>query len=126
MDTEQKVAAFVCRTQLSDIPADVLDKTKLAILDALGAALSGTLVDVTKISIEFARTCLPGEDATIILGGGKVSTIGAAFANGNAANGFDTDDDNIMVRTNGATLEVTALEGGQPFAVTACEPACGN
>ncbi len=36
----------------------------------------------------------------------------------------DADGDNIVIRTNGSTLEVNALEGGHPFTPNACEPAC--
>lgn len=36
----------------------------------------------------------------------------------------DDDGDDIVIRTNGTTLEVTALEGGEPFEVTSCQPAC--
>ena len=35
---------------------------------------------------------LPGDEATILATGQRASAAGAAFANGNAANGFDSDD----------------------------------
>jgi beta-lactamase superfamily II metal-dependent hydrolase len=38
----------------------------------------------------------------------------------------DTDNDHIIIRTNGTTLEVKALENGQPFQVSSCEPGCTN
>jgi len=98
MDNNQKVAKFICETRLADIPQDAQEKTKLAFLDALGAAMSGTLVDVTKISNKFVHRCFPGDQATLVLGGGRSSVMGAAFANANAANAFDTDDDNPMVK----------------------------
>ena len=98
MDNNQKVAKFICETRLADIPLDAQEKTKLAFLDALGAAMSGTLVDVTKISNKFAHRCFPGDQATLVLGGGRSSVMGAAFAKSNAANAFDTDDDNSMVK----------------------------
>ena len=34
------------------------------------------------------------------------------------------DGDHIVIRTNGTTLTVTALEGGAPHTVDACFPAC--
>ena len=36
----------------------------------------------------------------------------------------DTDEDHVVIRTNGHTIEVHASEAGQPFAVNACAPAC--
>lgn len=110
MGNNQKVAKFICETRFADIPEDVRHKTKLAILDALGAALSGAMVGVTRISNEFAHRCLPGDQATLVMGGGRTSVIGAAFANANAANAFDTDDDNVMVKGHiGAQLVPAAF-----------------
>ena len=34
------------------------------------------------------------------------------------------DGDHIVVRTNGTSIEVHALEGGSPFQVTHCQPGC--
>jgi competence protein ComEC len=36
----------------------------------------------------------------------------------------DSDADHVVIRTNGTELEVEAFEGGQPFSVGACQPAC--
>jgi beta-lactamase superfamily II metal-dependent hydrolase len=36
----------------------------------------------------------------------------------------DADGDNVIIRSNGSTIEVNAFEGGQPFTVNACEPHC--
>jgi hypothetical protein len=38
--------------------------------------------------------------------------------------GAAVDGDNIVIRSNGTTLAVNALEGGQPFQVTSCQPSC--
>lgn len=35
------------------------------------------------------------------------------------------DGDHVVIRTNGTDLKVEAYEGGKPFVVDACEPACG-
>jgi len=36
----------------------------------------------------------------------------------------DADGDNIVIRTNGSTVEANAFENGHPFAVSSCQPAC--
>jgi hypothetical protein len=36
----------------------------------------------------------------------------------------DADGDHIVVRTNGTTIQVIALSGGQPLSVDSCQPAC--
>ena len=52
----------------------------------------------------------PGDVATLALRGRKTSVVGAAFANGNAANGVDIDDVALFTRGHpGAQLLPTAL-----------------
>jgi 2-methylcitrate dehydratase PrpD len=47
---------------------------------------------VSKITSEYAARTWPGNEATILLHGRRAGPVGAAFANGWAANGFDSDD----------------------------------
>jgi 2-methylcitrate dehydratase PrpD len=64
----------------------------MALLDVLGATLVGTLTTISRITTDFAVETWPGDEATILLHGKRASAIGAAFANGYAANGLDIDD----------------------------------
>jgi 2-methylcitrate dehydratase PrpD len=92
MDGCDLVIEFIRNTVWEGLPADVQRKVKLCLLDNLGALLSGTLTQVSRIAAAFASQRMPGDEATILLRGKRASVAGAAFANGNAANGIDTDD----------------------------------
>jgi 2-methylcitrate dehydratase PrpD len=81
----------------------------MCMLDDLGATLVGTLTMISRITADYAVETWPGDEATILLHG-KASTIGAAFANGYAANGFDIDDCALYTRGHpGAQVFPTAL-----------------
>ena len=64
----------------------------MCLVDNLGALLAGTLTRISQIGAEYAAITWPGDQATIVLHGKRASAIGAAFANGCAANGIDIDD----------------------------------
>ena len=110
MDGTEVVAHFVRETRWEALPPEVQRKVKLCLLDALGAALSGTITPISRLTAAFAAQTWPGNEATILLHGKRTTAVGAAFANGYAANGFDTDDGaNYTKGHPGAQLIPTAL-----------------
>ena len=92
MDGDSLVARFTVETEWSRLSEAVQNKVKMCLMDDLSATISGAQAKVSRIATEFASTCMPGEEATVILHGKKATTAGAAFANASAANGMDTDD----------------------------------
>jgi 2-methylcitrate dehydratase PrpD len=92
MNGDEITARFIARARWREFPEAVQEKAKMALMDNLCAAVSGTRAEVGRIGARFASTSMPGEEATIILQGKKSTAAGAAFANGCAANGLDTDD----------------------------------
>ena len=110
MDGEAHTVQFIHNASWEVLPADVQRKAKLALLDALGAAISGTLTPVSRITANYAVRTWKGDEATIILRNKRASAIGAAFANAYAANGFDSDDGATFTRGHpGAQLIPTVL-----------------
>jgi 2-methylcitrate dehydratase PrpD len=82
----------------------------MALLDVLGATLAGTRTPISRISTDFAVDTWPGDEATILLHGQRTSAVGAAFANGYAANGIDIDDCALYTKGHpGAQVFPTAL-----------------
>ncbi|CAN7698074.1 MmgE/PrpD family protein [Neorhizobium sp. LjRoot104] len=80
---------FTSTLQFENLPADVVEKTKIHIADTLGAALAGTRSAEFRIASAVATT--PGE--TMVWGTGrKASARDAAFLNGVAAHAFELDD----------------------------------
>ena len=104
------VAQFIADATWSTLPAPVQRKAHMALLDILGATLVGTLTPISRITTDYAVATWPGDEATILLHGRRVSAIGAAFANGYAANGIDIDDCALYTKGHpGAQLFPTAL-----------------
>lgn len=103
------VTRFIAGTKWDVLPEPVQRKVRMCMLDDLGATLVGTLTMISRITADYAMETWPGDEATIVLHG-KASAIGAAFANGYAANGFDIDDCALYTRGHpGAQVFPTAL-----------------
>src|SRR5688500_17309426 len=88
-----RVAQFVAATNYCDLPPELLDRAKLAMLDTVGAAIAGARTEGCSIIREYivGLGCDAG-GATIF--GTKMRTLPrfAALANGSAINTDDFDD----------------------------------
>ena len=92
MSSKERIANFIVDTRWETLPGPVQDQVRRCMVDDLGAALSGTLARVSQVSGAYAAEAWPGDEATILLQGRRARAAGAAFANGSAANAFDSDD----------------------------------
>ena len=83
-DHVKQVVAFAKDLKLKDLPQEVIDHTKLVLLDTIGAMLvaSNTKYSVGKILTEFVKSLGGAEEATIIGQGFRSSCINAAIING--------------------------------------------
>jgi 2-methylcitrate dehydratase PrpD len=110
MDGDSLAARFVTETTWAQLPAAVHQKARMCLMDDLAATISGAQTRVSRIAAEFASTRMSGQEATIVLHGGRSTAAGAAFANASAANGLDTDDSaRYSYGHAGAQLFPTAL-----------------
>lgn len=91
-DGDRLAAQFIRDTRWTKLPEDVRKKAQMCLMDNLAAVVSGAQTKVSRIAADFASACMPGDEATILVHGKKATIPGAAFANGCAANGLDTDD----------------------------------
>jgi 2-methylcitrate dehydratase PrpD len=104
------MAQFIADATWDALPAPVQRKARMALLDILGATLAGTLTPISRLATNYAVETWPGDEATILLHGQRASAIGAAFANGYAANGLDIDDCALYTKGHpGAQIFPTAL-----------------
>jgi 2-methylcitrate dehydratase PrpD len=108
------VSDFVAGLRWEDVPGAVRERAKVCTLDNLCAALAGTQTKVARIASEYASYAWPGDEATILPRGPRTSALGAAFANGSAANGTDIDDCGVYTWGHpGAQIFPTVLAVGQ-------------
>ena len=87
----QQVARYAVEARFEDLPGEVVHESKRLLLDSLGCALGGLTVEKGKIAVEMARRLGSSREATIVGTGDRVSSFGAAFANGELINAMDFD-----------------------------------
>lgn len=92
------VANFVCQTQLSDIPAEVIELGKKSMLDGIGLALSGSVAKTGELVRQHLQSQGLGAGPATVFGSSiKVAPRFAAFANGVGIHADDYDDTQLAV-----------------------------
>ena len=96
MDSNLRAFEFALDTNWNDLPEAVQHQSKRALLDNLGVLIAGGITPASRIMLAFVEDQMaaanPKSKCTVISTGEKVSAVGAALANGTAANGLDMDD----------------------------------
>lgn len=83
---------FILGTTWAELPSLVKHQSKRCLLDNLGGLIAGMETPVGRLMSAFAVDQYSGDEATILVTGGRTSTVGAALANAFAANALDIDD----------------------------------
>jgi 2-methylcitrate dehydratase PrpD len=116
----QRIADFAAGLRLDDVPADVVDKVKLHLIDTIGCGLAGIGSELAQrligaTALEHAPGPCPVLGSTLAFG-----PAAAAFANAGAMNALDHDDgfevDGKGMGHPGATLVAAALSGAAMMA----------
>ncbi len=82
MNLLEKMADYTLKLRLEDIPEDALDLAKLIVFDSIGTGLGGYQRPLGRKAARYASIMMPGDEATLLGTGERVSLEGAAFANG--------------------------------------------
>jgi 2-methylcitrate dehydratase PrpD len=107
---EDKLVRFILETTWDSLPKTVQERALICLLDNLMATLAGTMTKSAGIAARYALELFPGEEATLFCTGRRASALGAAFANGVAANALDIDDCGLYTWGHpGAQVFPTAL-----------------
>jgi 2-methylcitrate dehydratase PrpD len=114
MQVAREIAQFIVRADLSEIPAEVIEKGKQCILDALGCGLYGNEFEATKIATKLAYEWGGRAEASIIGAKAKVPSAMAALANGVAVHVADYDDSSVHLRGHATSVTL-------PPALAICE-----
>jgi 2-methylcitrate dehydratase PrpD len=80
------------------LPADVVAKTKLHILDTIAAMVSGSRLQAGKMAAHYVESLGGNPQATVVGTSILTSSVNAALANGMAAHGDETDDSHLLGR----------------------------
>lgn len=82
MSSTRTLASYLSGLRFEDLPREVVDKAKLAILDAVGNCIGGYPLALSRTFLDLAGGLGGGRsEATLIGDGGRVSAPAAAFGN---------------------------------------------
>ena len=104
---------YTMSTKFEDYSQEVIEKTKLFILDSIGCSLGGSRSAIGQSILPPFKSMGGNEEATIIGGGLKVPSIQAAFVNGTNANALDFDDTYLAIGHPGSSIIPAALAVGE-------------
>jgi 2-methylcitrate dehydratase PrpD len=91
MNPTEALVDSIVNTEYHDIPQDVIDHAKLAILDYVGVAVYGSQHEVGDKITDYVEQNYTGTVSSVI-GRGKNSPAGSALANGTFGHAIDYDD----------------------------------
>src|SRR5262245_18444746 len=104
----QRLAEFVIDTRTSEIPGDVLEASRDALIDTIGVALVGSLDEVGEISLRHVSALGARPEATAWGTPVATSMAEAAFVNGVFGHALDFDDVHASVHGHPSTTMVPA------------------
>lgn len=87
-----QLAGFAARLRFEDIPGEVVDHTKLCLLDTLGCGLYGSTLPWVRIVADTVTGFDAGGPAGVWATGTSRSVTNAAMINGTAVHAFELDD----------------------------------
>ena len=93
MDKIYEVVRYVLATDYEDLPQRVVEKTKECFIDTIGVILAGSSALGCCEVVEQVNYWGGREESTILVYGGKVPSLFAAFTNSMMAHARDFDDD---------------------------------
>src|SRR6185369_2777367 len=96
--TTDALTAFITKTTLASMPADVVAQGKRCLVDGFGVVLAGSTVKGSSIVRDYVRTLGTKKEATGI-GAGSLMTSAAHAALLNAASGHAMDYDDTQLST---------------------------
>lgn len=92
MNETRDLARWAVALKWIDIPRDVIDYSKILILDTLGCMLGGSVQDSNKAALRFTRSMGGSPESTVVNYGDRTNAFNAAFLNASFGHGWDFDD----------------------------------
>jgi 2-methylcitrate dehydratase PrpD len=91
----ERLVDYVGKARTTELPPEVLSKTKHHILDTLAAMISGSHLKPGEFALKYARLQQGGPaEAQVIASDIRLPLVGAAIANGMLGHSDETDDSN--------------------------------
>ena len=94
----ERLLGFIRETRYEELTEDVQQQAKKCFLDLAGVLTAGAKNNSAKKAAAYVKENYPVGECTVFATGDKSNLIGAAFANGMAANALDMDDGYSLLR----------------------------
>ena len=118
----EQLASWFLDLRLEDLPDDVIEATKLRILDTLGVMLVAVGTPIGNAVRDAVMAMGSGSDSRMIGYGDRTTAMGAALVNGTLAHAMDFDDThNTTLVHPSAAIVATALAVGEMTAASGDE-----
>jgi 2-methylcitrate dehydratase PrpD len=91
MNETRMLAQFVAQTRFGDLPRQLVDNLKIALLDTIGAAFVGSVQPWAQRIVAVAQALGGKPEATVISQGWRTDASRAAFANGVLIGAFECE-----------------------------------
>src|SRR3984957_6796069 len=110
-----RLATWVAKTTLDDVPASVRDRAKHLILDGIGCALVGAQLPVSRSGVQGVTALDSAGDGALIGWGDRVtSSTSAAMLNSSFIQGFELDDYHPLAPLHSNSLVLPAMLAAAP------------
>lgn len=115
MEETRTLARLVAGLEFKELPKEVIEKTKLLVLDQIGCEIASSTLPWNRAVYQYVRDRKGGtEESTVVNYGLKTSAEDAVFANATFGHGFEMDDtDQIGIFHPGCVVVSTALALGE-------------
>jgi 2-methylcitrate dehydratase PrpD len=113
MDLIEPLAENIVNINYNDLPEDIIDITKMCILDSIGTMIAGSDAPGCRNIVEIVKEWGGKEESTIMIYGGKVPAHDAALANAVMARALDFDDGVDKGMHMSSSLIPTAFAAGE-------------
>ena len=123
MNETKDLANWIVNVKRGDIPHDIVEFSKVLILDTIGCMLGGSIQESNKAALRYFRSMGGTPQATVVNYGDKTNVYNAAFLNGSFGHGWDFDEHvdggspHSMSATTAAAMAVAEhqLSSGREF-----------
>src|SRR6266545_1725866 len=124
MGITSRLAEFAVNTSFSDIPGNVVDRSKDMMLNAAAVGLAGSATETGRIMVQYVQQMGGTPSCTIMGAGIRSSPVNAALANGTMVHVLDFDE-NVQRRSNHPSNAIfpTVMALGEQMALAGREVA---
>ena len=109
MSITAELAKFVSRLAFQDLPKDVVEISKICIMDVIGCSIFGIHTEEGQKVISAVEQFEQGSESTIWGHSSKASSPFAAFVNGTTAHSRELDDVNYAILHPGSVIIPASL-----------------